>query len=74
MLEKLTGLLAEQLKIDASTITPDTDLKEDLGVDSLDLFEFVMALEEEFDIEMPDGDVENIKTVADAVNFLKSTL
>lgn len=71
MLEKLTGLLAEQLKIDASTITPDTDLKEDLGVDSLDLFEFVMALEEEFDIEIPTDEVSELTTLQQVADYLE---
>lgn len=71
MLEKLTGLLAEQLKIDVSTITPDTDLKEDLGVDSLDLFEFVMALEEEFDIEIPTDEVSELTTLQQVADYLE---
>lgn len=71
MLEKLTELLAEQLKVDASTIAPDTDLKEDLGVDSLDLFEFVMALEEEFDIEIPTDDVSEMTTLQQVADYLE---
>ena len=74
MLEKLTGLLAEQLKIDVSTITPDTDLKEDLGVDSLDLFEFVMALEEEFDIEIPEEQANTIATVGAAIKYVEAAV
>lgn len=71
MLEKLTNLLAEQLKMDASTIGPDTDLKEDLGVDSLDLFEFVMALEEEYDIEIPTDEVSEMTTLRQVADYLE---
>ena len=53
MLEKVREMMAKQWNIDAQEIAPETNLQEDLGIDSLDLFEFVMALEEEFDIEVP---------------------
>lgn len=72
--ERITEIIADQLGIDAETITMETSFTDDLGADSLDLVELVMALEEEFDVVMPDGDIEKIKTVADAVNFLKSSL
>ena len=71
MLEKVKELLAEQLKLDVETINEDTNLKEDLGVDSLDLFEIVMGLEEEFNISINNEDLEQIKTVQDALNYIK---
>ena len=72
--ERIKEIISEQLGVSEDSITMETSFTDDLGADSLDLVELIMAMEEEFDIEMPDGDVENIKTVADAVNFLKSTL
>ena len=71
MLEKITELLAEQLKLDVSKITPDTDLKEDLGVDSLDLFEFIMACEEEFDVEIDTEEVSNFTTIQEVADYLE---
>ena len=55
MLEKMKEMLAEQLNCEASTITPETSFKDDLGADSLDLFELVMALEDEYNVEIPAG-------------------
>ena len=72
--EKIKEIISEQLGVDEDIIKMDTSFTDDLGADSLDLVELIMALEEEFDIEMPDGEIENINTVGDAVNFLKSTL
>ncbi len=72
--EKIREIISEQLGVDEESIKPETSFTDDLGADSLDLVELIMALEEEFDIEMPDGEIDNIKTVGDAVNFLKSTL
>lgn len=72
--EKIKEIISEQLGVDEDSIKMDTSFTDDLGADSLDLVELIMALEEEFDIEMPDGEIENINTVGDAVNFLKSTL
>ena len=69
--EKIRAILSEQLGISEDNITPDTLLVDDLGIDSLDLVELIMAIEQEFDIEIPDTNAENIKTVADAVNFAK---
>lgn len=71
MLEKMKEMIAEQLNCDASEITADTDLKEDLGADSLDLFELVMALEEEYDIEVPTEELENLATVGDVMDYLR---
>ena len=72
MLEKMSEMIAEQLNCDAETITADTSFKDDLGADSLDLFEMVMALEEEFEVEIPTEDLENIKTIGDVENYLQS--
>ena len=69
--EKIRAILSEQLGISENSITIDSLLVEDLGIDSLDLVELIMAMEQEFDVEIPDTNAENIKTVADAVNFVK---
>lgn len=70
MLEKLTEMIREQLNTDVA-ISEDTSFKDDLGADSLDLFELVMAIEEEFGTEIPTDDLENIATVGDVINYLK---
>lgn len=72
MLEKMKSIIAEQLNIGEETIVLTASLKDDLGADSLDLFELVMALEEEFETEIPTEDLTNIDTVEDIVNYLKS--
>lgn len=72
MLEKMKPMIAEQLNVDESEIKAESNFKEDLGADSLDLFELVMALEEEFDVEIPSEDLEKIATVADVMDYLKS--
>ncbi len=71
MLEKMKPIIAEQLNVNEAEIRPETKFKDDLGVDSLDLFEMVMALEEEFGIEIPSEDLENIVTVNDIIGYLK---
>ena len=73
MLEKIKEIIIEQLNLQGVEITEDTSFKDDLGADSLDLFELVMAFEEEFGIEMPQDDLENIETVGDVINLLKDT-
>ena len=72
MLEKMKPMIAEQLNVDESEIKAESNFKEDLGADSLDLFELVMALEEEFGVEIPSEDLEKIATVADVMGYLKS--
>ena len=57
--------------MDADSITESSNFKDDLGADSLDLYELIMALEEEYDVEIPTDDLENIATVGDVINFLK---
>lgn len=75
ILEKLRSLIADQLSVDSSNITMDTNFEEDLGVDSLDIVELSMALEEEFDIgEMSEEDLATIKTVGDLVHYLQGKL
>lgn len=70
MLEKIKEIVAEQLSVEVSTIGDNSSIKEDLGADSLDLFEIVMALEEAFDVEIPTEDLEGIKTITDVSNYL----
>lgn len=72
--EKLKQIIAEVLNVDAEEITMDTTFIDDLGADSLDIFQIIMGLEEEFDIEIPNEEAENIVTVADAVEQIKNAL
>ena len=72
MLEKVEEIVAESLNVEESTLSETTSFKEDLGADSLDLFEMVMALEEEFEVEIPTEDLENIKTIGDVESYLQS--
>ncbi|MDE5802747.1 MAG: acyl carrier protein [Lachnospiraceae bacterium] len=71
MLEKVIAIIEEQLNLDGADITESTSFKDDLGADSLDLFELVMALEEEFGTEIPSEDLEKIVTVGDVIEYLK---
>lgn len=71
MLEKLKEIIAEQLSVDEADIELSTSFKDDLGADSLDLFELVMALEEEYNCEIPSDDLSAILTVEDVVKYLK---
>ena len=70
--EKLQGIIAEVLNVDAEDITMATTFVDDLGADSLDIFQIIMGIEEEFDIEIPQEAAENIVTVGDAVEQIKS--
>ncbi|MDD7388586.1 MAG: acyl carrier protein [Lachnospiraceae bacterium] len=72
MLEKITELLVDQLGVDAADVKEDTSFKDDLGADSLDLFEMVMNLEEEYGIEVPAEELENIVTINDLIQYLES--
>lgn len=72
MLEKMRSILEEQLNCEGDMITEDTSFKDDLGADSLDLFELVMALEEEYGIEIPADDLTNMETVGSVIEYLKS--
>jgi len=71
MLEKLIEIVAEQLHVEETEVKPETDFKEDLRADSLDLFELVMALEEEYDVEIPTEDLEKLTTVQAVLDYLK---
>lgn len=71
MLEKIKEILAEQLGCDAGTITEETSFKDDLGADSLDLLEVIMALEDEYGVEMNTEDLSELNTVGDVMNYLK---
>ena len=72
MLEKIKEIVADSLGADVESLTAETSFKEDLGADSLDLFEIVMALEEEFDVEIPTEDLENIKTIGEVESYLQN--
>ena len=72
MLEKIKEMIADSLGVDAGTITEESSFKDDLGADSLDLFELVMTLEEEYDVEIPTEDLESIATVGDVVKYIES--
>ena len=71
MLERIKEIVADALGTEVSTLTAETSFKEDLGADSLDLFELVMALEEEFDVEIPSEDLEEIKTIGDVEAYIQ---
>ena len=70
--EKMKELIADQLSIDADTITEESSFKDDLGADSLDLVELVMALEDEYSVEIPADDLQKLATVGDVMKYLKS--
>lgn len=72
--EKLKQIIAEVLNVDADEITMETTFVDDLGADSLDIFQIIMGLEEEFDVEIKNEDAEKIVTVADAVDQIKNAL
>ncbi|KXS47850.1 MAG: acyl carrier protein, partial [Halanaerobium sp. T82-1] len=72
--DKVIDIVAEELAVDRDEVTEDSSFIEDLGADSLDVVELVMAFEEEFDVEIPDEDAENIRTVEDAVSYLEDIL
>lgn len=72
MLEEIKGIVAENLNVEESTITDATSFKEDLGADSLDLFELVMTLEEKYGVEIPTEDLEQIATVGDVKNYIEA--
>lgn len=71
MLEKMREIIAEQLNCDAESIQPETSFKEDLGADSLDLFELVMALEDEYSVEIPAEELQELTTVGSVMDYLK---
>lgn len=70
--EKIRQILCEQLDIEEDEVTMDSNIAMDLGADSLDVVDLVMTIEDEFEIEVPDEEVENIKTVGDVVNYIEA--
>ena len=72
--EKLKNIIAEVLNVDADEITMDTTFVDDLGADSLDVFQIIMGIEEEFDIKIPSEEAEKIVTVGDAVEQIKNAV
>ena len=73
-LEKLKKVIAEVLNVDPEEITPETTFTDDLGADSLDVFQIIMGIEEEFDIEIPADKAEGITTVEEAVSLIKAAV
>lgn len=71
MFERVREVLADQLGLEENEIKPESKLKDDLGADSLDMVELIMAMEEEFDVEIPDEEAQSIRTVQDAVNYVE---
>ena len=72
--EKVREILCDQLDLAEEDVTLDSNIIEDLGADSLDVVDFMMSLEEEFDKEIPDEDIEKIKTVGDVVSYIENSL
>lgn len=72
VLEKVKAILAEQFDVEEDKITADTDLQENLGADSLDVVDLLMSIEDEFEVEVPDEEIENIKTVGSLVSYIEA--
>ena len=72
--EKVRKIICEQLDVDEKDVTPEASFADDLGADSLDQVELIMAMEEEFDVSISDEDAEKIATVQDAIDYVKKTL
>ena len=72
MLDKIKSIVVDQLGVDEDQVTEDASFVDDLGADSLDTVELIMAFEEEFDIEIPDEDAQKIKTVKDLIEYIES--
>ena len=70
--EKIKKIVAEKLSVEPEEVVPEASFVDDLGADSLDLVELIMAMEEAFDIEVPDEEAEKLQTVQDAVNYIKA--
>ncbi len=69
--ERVKAVIVDQLGVDEDTVTAEASFVDDLGADSLDIVELIMGLETEFDLEIPDEEAEKIRTVGDAVNYIK---
>jgi len=74
VLEKVKAILSTQFDVEEETITPATSISDDLGADSLDVVDMLMSLEDEFDVEIPDEEIERIRTVADLVTYIEENL
>ena len=74
VLEKIKVILAEQFDVEEDSLQNDTDLQDDLGADSLDVVDLLMSIEDEFEIEIPDEEIENIRTVGDLVNYIEANI
>ena len=74
VLEKVTSIVVDQLDVDEEKVAMEASISDDLGADSLDVVDLVMSLEEEFNIEIPDEEVENIKTVGDIVKYVEDRI
>ena len=72
--EKITEILAEQLDANAEEMTMETRIAEDLGADSLDVVELLMSIEDEFEVEIPDEEIENIKTIGDLTDYIQNNM
>jgi len=72
--EKIKGIIVEQLSVDEATVTMDTSLMKDLEADSLDAVEIIMAIEDEFDIEIPDEDAEKFQNIGDIVRYVEEKI
>ena len=72
--ERVTDIVVEHLNVSRDEVDPEASFVDDLGADSLDIVELVMAMEEEFDVEIPDDDAEKIQTIGDAIAYLKEKL
>ncbi|MCI5970249.1 MAG: acyl carrier protein [Oscillospiraceae bacterium] len=72
--DRIKTIIVDQLGIDENKITPEASFIDDLGADSLDMVELIMAIEEEFEIEVPEEEAENITTVSDAMNYISSKI
>jgi acyl carrier protein len=72
--EKVKAILSEQFDVEEDSITPETTIAEDLGADSLDVVDLLMSIEDEFEIEVPDDEIENIKTVGGLVKYIEDNV
>lgn len=72
--EKIKSILAEQLDADIDEMTMDTNIAKDLGADSLDVVELLMSIEDEFEVEIPDEEIENIKTIGDLTDYIQNNM
>lgn len=71
VLEKVKAILSDQFDAEEETITAETSIQDDLGADSLDVVDLLMTIEDEFEVEVPDSEIENIKTVGDLVGYIE---